>query len=350
MWLRLFGRPRSGWGGSDPEGEGVGTSPLRSFRLKVRLFGWVLLAILFVLWSGPWRVSEEEGQEVPIPMEEPAANGRQTRAGNRVKLLREDDFHFNLPALGQVIVQHGVAEIRSASGSFLILEEPVFQTGESWSLGAQDYYGTLAPWAGMRRRARTMDAMDVLPTILLDPGHGGVDSGAVVAGQEEKRLCLDLAEWTGYWLEQMGFSVSWTRREDRYVSLGERARMANRMKAGLFVSLHCNAVDSSQPRGVEVYIRSLSSSRGVSDDVAGREVTAGWEILERLGYGLSPNIRGVRRGNFQVLREAEVPAVLVEYGFLSHPGDRAALMDPCYRTRAGAATALAIRDWALRFQ
>ncbi len=149
--------------------------------------------------------------------------------------------------------------------------------------------------------------------IVIDPGHGGTDSGAVgVNGLEEKDVTLKIAmevlrlnkELFGDTLE-----IYSTRYSDTLISLGHRTKLFQVLKGNIFISLHCNQTGNSAVKGIEVYIR----HRDRQSAFLGTLFLAGFN--RTLGY----KNRGVKYGNFQVLRETgHSPGVLLELGFLSN--------------------------------
>ncbi len=171
-------------------------------------------------------------------------------------------------------------------------------------------------------------------TICLDAGHGGKDPGNRVAGRQEKdytlRLTLELRDQ----LLRAGFKVVLTRSTDTYPELSGRPALARRAGADLFVSLHFNATENGrdEARGSEVYAMTpvgaaSTNSRG---EGAGAGASSGnrsdeknlllaFQIQKSLIRQLGSEDRGVRRARFEVLREATMPAALIEAGFLSHP-------------------------------
>ena len=163
--------------------------------------------------------------------------------------------------------------------------------------------------------------------IVIDAGHGGKDPGAEsrTNGYEEKTLTLETAHYLENYLRQLGYNTVMTRKSDLYLTLSERAKKANALGADLFVSVHYNFSPNAQAEGVEVYYyddpkqtRTLVS-KAVAQGVLGR-------IIRHTGA----HSRGVKDGNFAVIRETKMAAILVEGGFLSHPGERRKLKDPQY--------------------
>lgn len=164
--------------------------------------------------------------------------------------------------------------------------------------------------------------------VCIDAGHGGKDPGAEGGGVQEKDIALTVALKVGALLKDC--EVIYTRTEDVYVGLSERALIANRAKADLFVSIHCNSVDDESAHGMEVYVytaRSAASTR------------AAHAIYDRLLPASGLRGRGVKANDYAVLRETPMPAVLVELAFISNEFDRAKLTDSAWQDDAAQAIA-----------
>ncbi|MGL5713067.1 MAG: N-acetylmuramoyl-L-alanine amidase [Paraclostridium sp.] len=148
--------------------------------------------------------------------------------------------------------------------------------------------------------------------VFIDPGHGGSDSGAIGNGLEEKDITLSMALNLGRALESKGISVNYSRKTDKYVSLESRASQANTFEADLFISLHCNSSEISSANGTECFtyananIATKTLSRNVSNSIA---------------KCLSLVNRGAKDANFAVLRQSNMPAILIETAFISNPND-----------------------------
>lgn len=191
--------------------------------------------------------------------------------------------------------------------------------------------------------------------IMIDPGHGGKDPGAENTGLRlrEKALTLDLARRLKPRLEAQGFIVSMTRDADRFVALGERAQIANRAGADLFLSLHFNALEKTTVSGVETFAFTppfQPSTARASLHVSDRRSYAGnrhdpWNSLlayyvqHSLVGGLSAEDRGVKRARFAVLKELQMPGILIEGGFVSHPTEGRNIGSAAYRERIAEAIA-----------
>jgi N-acetylmuramoyl-L-alanine amidase len=233
--------------------------------------------------------------------------------------------------------------------------------------------------AGRDSLAGVARAPGPLPLVVLDPGHGGRDPGAIgAAGTEEKRIVLAAALDLKARLEAARTCrVVLTRTRDVFVPLGERVELARRREAALFVSLHADSAPGA--RGASVYTLAETASDAMSEalarrenraDLAGglrlpsvspevqrilislmrQETRAGSARLARLAVrelgeevALLPNTH--REASFVVLKAPEIPSALVELGFLSDPRDEAALRRPDHRARLAIALARAVRHW-----
>lgn len=165
--------------------------------------------------------------------------------------------------------------------------------------------------------------------IFLDPGHGGKDQGTANKEfrYEEKSLALSFAISVQNHLKRLGYRVVLTRSTDVYVPLSKRTALANQAKADVFVSLHCNYSANSEAFGTEIYFYSDKNNafRTQVSEQLGKIILAS---MQRHG---SLKNRTVKPGNFAVIRETKMPAVLIETGFLSNPRERACLLDTRYR-------------------
>lgn len=185
-------------------------------------------------------------------------------------------------------------------------------------------------------------------TIMIDPGHGGKDPGAVANGLREKDINLRFSKILGKKLKEKGFIVHYTRTTDKFIRLEQRTAMANVKKADLFISIHCNANRSRKIHGLETYSLNLAKSdsavriaarenavdpRSISDlqfiltdlmvnskikesrdlakDVQGK-------TINRVRKRWSLRNQGTREAPFYVLMGAKMPSILVELGYLTN--------------------------------
>lgn len=197
-------------------------------------------------------------------------------------------------------------------------------------------------------------------TICLDAGHGGKDPGNQASGRREKDLTLRLAAELRDELKKQGFKVVFSRTSDRFVELSERPALAQKYGADLFVSLHFNGTggDRSAAQGSEVYALTPvgAASTNARGEGAGSRAYAGnrndarnlqlaYLVQRSLVRTLGSADRGVRRARFEVLREATMPAVLIEAGFLSHPTEGKKIFTAEYRKKMAQAIAAGIQSY-----
>ncbi|MDB5569828.1 MAG: N-acetylmuramoyl-L-alanine amidase [Hyphomicrobiales bacterium] len=221
-------------------------------------------------------------------------------------------------------------------------------------------------------------ARSAKPVIIIDPGHGGVDAGAQVAGKPaEKDIVFEFARALGRRLEGEGrFAVHMTRNEDVFVPLAERVRIARAADAQLFISIHADTLNGGNVSGATVYTVSdrasdaeaarLAEKENLSDSAAGfetgeesaevsdilfdltrRETRAYSHVFARTlvsvwkqAAGLNKNPQ--RSAGFKVLKAPDVPSVLLELGYLSSQKDAALLTAPEWREKTAAAVAKSI--------
>lgn len=199
-----------------------------------------------------------------------------------------------------------------------------------------------------------------IQNICLDPGHGGKDPGYCVGSRQEKTYALLLAQEVQRQLRHAGFKVSLTRNRDRFVELADRPELANRRKADLFISLHFNAAETGARtvQGSQVFCLTPAgaSSTNAGGEGGGTASCAGnrndeknlllaYELQKQLTHTLGAEDRGVRRARFAVLRDARMPAVLIEAGFMSHPVEGPRIFTAGYRHELAQAIVAGIVDY-----
>ena len=214
--------------------------------------------------------------------------------------------------------------------------------------------------------------------VLLDPGHGGKDSGAIgITGIYEKHIALAAAEeLRGQLLASGRYRVELTRSRDVFIPLEDRVGIAQRRGAELFVSMHADAINDSHVRGASVYTLADTASDAQTAALAQRENAAdrfagpafrntppevarilASLVRQETRAGSARMARGVvaelhrdlpllqnpsRHAGFVVLKAADIPSVLVEMGFMSNLDDEAALSRPAHRARVAAAMKRAV--------
>ncbi|SFB81659.1 N-acetylmuramoyl-L-alanine amidase [Tropicimonas isoalkanivorans] len=241
---------------------------------------------------------------------------------------------------------------------------------------------TAVPREGMASPAPPPRADDGRMTVVIDPGHGGVDPGAVRDGVHEADLVLTFARDLREALLRSGmFDVALTREADEFVSLEARLDLARKAEGDVFLSLHADAVAEGIARGAQIYTLSQAASSRASEKLAERhdrdDLLAGIDLTgqddevahvlmslartetsprnDALGRSLLAGFRkaGVKlhkrpleSANFSVLKAPDMPSVLIELGFMSSPGELEKLMDPVWRVAAADAIASSLADWA----
>jgi N-acetylmuramoyl-L-alanine amidase len=222
------------------------------------------------------------------------------------------------------------------------------------------------------------------PLVMLDPGHGGKDPGAIgVTGTYEKRIALAAARLVKRHLEATGrYRVKLTRQRDSFIPLAQRVRLGERHDASLFVSLHADSLTKHTIRGASVYGFAAAASDRLSAELASRENSADRTVPPDL-RGLKPDVREIlstlivketrigsvavqhavvdhlkrrvvmlhnpaRHARFVVLRSTMVPSVLIEMGFMSNRSDEKLLRQAGHRAVVARAITGAIDSYFVR--
>src|SRR4029077_6919781 len=257
------------------------------------------------------------------------------------------------------------------------------------SIDRTSFMRNLALEAKPRRTPETKPAEakrsdDGRPLIVIDPGHGGPDTGTIAAsGEMEKTIVLDFAQALAEKLEKSGkYRVTMTRSDDRFVALGERVRMARAQGAALFVSIHADALASRREtdvRGATVYTVSdtasddeaarLAEDENKADAIAGVDLSSepegGADILMYLPQRETKNSSAhcaraavgelkrtatlhkhpLKSAGFKVLKAPDVPSVLIELGYVSNRQDLKLMTSDAWRTRTADALAQAVNTF-----
>jgi N-acetylmuramoyl-L-alanine amidase len=168
------------------------------------------------------------------------------------------------------------------------------------------------------------------PTVVLDVGHGGTDRGARRQNPycEEKKICLQTARLVKRYLDQLGYKVIMTRTSDDFITLARRVEIAEQAQADIFVSVHYNSSPSTEADGIEVFFCDKGESSRINSS---KKLAAA--VLSRVIRRTEAHSRGVKKGNFFVIRETKMPAVLIEGGFISNREERLLLKKPDYQEK-----------------
>src|SRR5437867_2263914 len=208
-------------------------------------------------------------------------------------------------------------------------------------------------------KARQAATRKPFAVVVLDPGHGGQDSGAMCGGVLEKDLSLDVARRIDRLLNSEGIATLMTRVGDTYVSLADRAAFANRARKPIFVSIHFNEDNQPVASGVETYYAAHQITPGsflaswlpfvwrpLSDSANPESQNLAGLIQEALVARTRSIDRGTEGRQFFVIATVTSPAVLIEGGFLTNKEDISKLATEDYRDQIAAAVA----DGILRYR
>jgi N-acetylmuramoyl-L-alanine amidase len=244
--------------------------------------------------------------------------------------------------------------------------------------GGRTSMAVAAGRSGWSHHRATKSGSRHVPLVMLDPGHGGKDPGAIgVSGTYEKYISLAAALQLKRLLEAHGrYRVALTRGRDIFIPLEQRVAIAQRAGATLFVSMHADALLQHDVRGASVYTLSPTASDPQTAELAARENSAdrflgpaykavtpevarilaslvrretrigSARLARQIVVGLEQDVRMLpnpdRHAGFVVLQSAEIPSVLVEMGFMSNPQDEGFLRQPAYRARVASAMSEAV--------
>lgn len=206
------------------------------------------------------------------------------------------------------------------------------------------------PFTGWSVHQSPQGAADVLlkpqekGLIVIDPGHGGKDFGTHSKKKpryQEKNLNLSTAYMLRNFLVQLGYEVVMTRTNDTFVSLERRAEMANEQNPRLFISLHYNSAPNKEAEGIEIYYYRSQADWARS--------SSSRKLAQAINKGIIKNTqaksRGVKHGDLAVIRLTNMPAVLIEGGFLTNENEFTKIKNATYLKKIAWGIALGINDF-----
>lgn len=272
--------------------------------------------------------------------------------------------HVEAPGPKKLRLEQGVKSLEFELGSRRImvngvyhwLSFPTLVEGETWLISRLDLVKTVEP----ALRPEFIADLRPIEVVVLDPGHGGHDRGAVSRYGTEKEFALDVALKVRDILRQRGVVVIMTRSDDSFVALEERAAIANRANDALLVSIHFNDSSfGSAANGFEVFSLAPQGAPGTMDNglqPSHHKANAG-HAMDSCGLALANSIhhsilahmdrvdRGVKRQRFAVLKLTKWPSVLVECGFLNGSEESKVVATEKWRQRLAYALAEGILEY-----
>jgi len=233
---------------------------------------------------------------------------------------------------------------------------PLIEHDATFLVSRMDVAKTIEP----QLRPHRIPNIGRLQTVVLDPGHGGHDKGAVGSYGYEKNFALDVARKLRPLLQAKGLRVIMTREGDYFVPLEVRAQIANAAQDSIFVSIHFNATDRDpNATGFEIFSftpRGAPSTSDTSLTLSSLDMQAG-STVDTQSMALSSCIyhsllghipefdRGIKRARFAVLRLTRVPAVLIEGGFLTERGESELIAKNDWRTKLAQSISVGIQNY-----
>lgn len=233
---------------------------------------------------------------------------------------------------------------------------PIIQKDGKFLVSRMDLAKTIEP----QMRPHMLMGIRKLDTVVLDPGHGGYDKGAVSRFGYEKDYALDVARKLRPLLQAKGLKVILTREGDYFVPLEVRANIANKAKDAIFVSIHFNATDrDAAASGFEIYCFTPRGAPSTADDslaLSFMNVQPGTGVDTHsigvaaciyhsiLGHTAEPD-RGIKRARFAVLRLTQIPSVLIEGGFMTERGESRMIAKPEWRADFARAISIGIESY-----
>lgn len=282
-----------------------------------------------------------------------------------------------VPATADAFARQAAADAAAAAGTPAAIDHQ----GRAGQGVAAAPAGSTAPAPpGNAAAAATPPAGHAKPLIVLDPGHGGIDSGARANGIMEKNIVLAFAKKLQALLIQTGrFDVALTRTDDTYLTLEQRVELARQNKADLFISLHADSFSQPQVRGTSLYTRdeqatdeldkvladnenkvelvSSFASPALTPQVANTLLDLLRRQMRKQAYLAAKSIVGalqpsvemrafpIRQADFFVLQAPDVPSMLIELGFMSNSDDIHDLTNPAWQDKVAAAMAQGIAGY-----
>lgn len=294
-----------------------------------------------------------------------------------------DDLLLNLEYEGAApIAKASPAHTEPAGETSPDAGTPVQEASASPGTAASRDASSSAAGASIASTTRERSRLD---TVVIDPGHGGKDPGAVANGLQEKDIVLDVSHKLGDYIEnRLDIEVIYTRTDDRFIALEERGHFANRNSGDLFISLHANAFRSSSVKGTETYflgrsktdaarrvmrqensvVREYEENPDRYDEYDAEAFVKGELFLsasmqfseefaalvqDQFKHRVHRRSRGVHQAGFYVLWSASMPSVLVELGYITNPQEARYLNSDRGQTYLASGIFRAVREYKNKY-
>ncbi len=280
---------------------------------------------------------------------------RASHSGNGMRITLDCDglrcYAVTSPPKSPQTIQIEVSRQEDIAGGVMVADKP-----------ASRKRGKAEDTESLKPQDKVMEQLGLtVRTIMLDPGHGGKDPGAMAGGIEEAQFTLAMAKRVGALLQKEGFTVLYTRTSNKYITLQDRPDIANSKKADLFISIHINANQNSAVRGLETYyldaaktqdaalvaarensvsVRNISDLQVILTDLMlSSKVKESRHLAQCIQAGILKRLRaaslacmdnGSRSAPFYVLVGARMPAILVEFGYITNNEDLASLRSEAF--------------------
>jgi N-acetylmuramoyl-L-alanine amidase len=235
------------------------------------------------------------------------------------------------------ITFHVSSKKASINQVLIWLCSPVLEHNDALYVSERDIYKTLHPILFPEKMAKGKRVR----TVVIAAGHGGKDPGNMVNREQEKKYTLLLAKALKQELIANGFKVVMTRETDKFIDLEPQAEIARRAKADLFITVHYNAVADAGPKGIETFALTPAGAVATNGGTPSRRsdgnkydtynMLLAQQVHKAMLRETDFEDRGVRRAGFMVLRELDMPGILVEGGFMSNPSDAKKIFSATHR-------------------
>jgi N-acetylmuramoyl-L-alanine amidase len=268
---------------------------------------------------------------------------------HRMELTETPEGAIRLRGKGTELVFNPGTRRFAFNGTVLYLNAPVLPQPQP-HVADQDVLSVIRPLL----KPRDCVPRRAMRRVVIDPGHGGSDSGALAPQPklQEKDVVLDIARRVHKHVAAAGLEVHMTRDGDQALSLGERAQKSNALKADIFVSIHANSAGNKSAVGIETFVIPAAGFASTTGTVSAQvhpgntfdaaSLVLGHEVHRKMIADTGALDRGVKRARFSVIRNVRCPGILVETGFLSNATEAGRLNDPAYREQVARAIAKGI--------